>query len=70
MKKLVKFTVVPMLVSGLEAWQIVAHYEDGTNMIWGQQKTERGVKACMTRYAKQKGLTVHKSSVITEIYAD
>ena len=37
---------------------IIALYADGSTVVWGEQKTERGIRSCMTRYAKQCGLTV------------
>lgn len=37
---------------------IIATYSHGGRVVWGEQKTERGIRSCMTRYAKRFGMTV------------
>lgn len=39
-----KFTVVSMSEYGNQAYQVVGHYNNGTELIWGVQTTEQGVK--------------------------
>lgn len=62
----VKFTVD---ASAENFFMIVAHYPDGRRMVWGEQRTERGVKSCITRYAKQCRLTVNKAANIADLTA-
>ncbi len=38
--------------------RILATYPDGRKTLWMTAKTERGAKACLTKYAKQYGMTV------------
>lgn len=49
---------------------IIAHHEAGNSTVWGEQKTERGVKTCMTKYAKRCGLTIKPSEDCFSLVAE
>ncbi|URG12999.1 hypothetical protein B2_6 [Stenotrophomonas phage B2] len=38
--------------------RVIAVMSDGSESPWGTQRTERGLKACLSRYAKDYGFTV------------
>jgi len=48
---------------------IIATYPDGRTIVWGEQKTERGIRSCMTRYAKRCNLTVTPAENCFELVA-
>lgn len=46
------------LQNGRVLLMIVATMSDGTNMVWGDPKTERGAKTVLSRAARRLGFTV------------
>ena len=48
---------------------IIAHYASENTIVWGEQKTEKGIRSCMTRYAKRCGLTVTKAENCFDLVA-
>lgn len=41
-----------------DAMRIVAVMSNGFRQGWGHQKTERGLKSCLNKYAKKHGFVV------------